>query len=200
MEETQPPPGSAADILRENEPNLADLPTDLIKPYRDHLVALVDAAERRMRRAEDAYDSAVEEPFADHKIPDRADNPTELEWLTRRAAEADRDLALEQRTVELGERWRAWKTAEREFREAYLRINHLDHLLEGRGFAVGNDSLLAMFTLDLRDAQVEEAHSGTTLEIARERLRHARQAHKDVHAALRKAQRAAQRESKKAAQ
>lgn len=200
MEETQPPPRPVADILRDNEPTLADLPAHLIKPYRDHLVALVDAAERHMRKAEDAYDTAVEEPFAEHKIPEAAENPTELEWLTRRAAEADRDLALEQRTVALGERWLVWKTAEREFREKYLRINHIDHLLEARGFAVGNDSLLAMFTLDLRDAQAEEAHAATTLGIARERLRHAKQAHKDVHAALRRAQRAAERESKKAGQ
>lgn len=175
----------------------------LAKPYRDQLEARWKRLDEQIGPLEEQVDQVHERARAhlealEAKVPETSGNPTDIEWLTRRAAQADLDLAIRTRDVAVAEANINWCKVVAERDDIEVRIGQVDHLAEHDDpvLSPGNDDQLAMWTLEAQESAFDLAASETVLQFARRRLDHAKKAHREIHAALRKRQ-AAARASKK---
>lgn len=173
-----------------------DWPKQVIDPYRELLAAqyrsLGERIEQAKQRCDDVDAAATAEVDAlTAKIPEIGEQPTDVEYLTMRAAQADRDLAAAGHDVASSKAWLAVQLLHVERNEIDLRIGQIDHLTEQGPAAAGNDDQLAILMLDVKEASFEQAGAATSVEFARQRLALTKTMHRDIHAALRKVQRAA---------
>lgn len=171
----------------------APVPGDA-QQYRDELVRRREALQRRVEAAEQDYNSCTEQAdkeitAAREAVPDLTDPPNELEWLTLRAAQADRDLVQTRHAVTLGEKLLAVETLLVERDELDLRIGQVDHMMEVGPPAAGNDTQLAILMLDVQEQAGEQRNAAAALDCARRRLTLTKRMHREIHVALRKLQR-----------
>lgn len=169
-------------------------PKRVVDPHRDRLVERAQLLTERIDQARGRYaelgtqaDTEVEGLSA--KISDLADQATDVEYLTWRAAVVDRDLVEATHGVSLAEQWLALEKFYVDRNELYLRIGQLDHLVEGGSIAAGNDDHLALLMLDVKESSLEQITAAASLDFARQRLTLTKRMHRDVHTALRKLQR-----------
>lgn len=169
-------------------------PEHLVRPYREHLKALLAALLARLELAEKRYtdlleaaDTQVEEASA--KVPEWPDDPTEEQYLTVRATQVDRDLIDAQLSVPLAKAWCDVQRLRAERSDLQLRLGQVDHFMEYGIIAAGNDAELAILMLDVKEATVEQQAAESAAEFARQRLALTKRKHKEVHAALAKLRR-----------
>ncbi|MFI2664159.1 hypothetical protein [Micromonospora carbonacea] len=175
--------------------------TRRVEPRRQQLLDRFDDASRRVIAADeecDDLDAAAGQELAelDAKIPDVGEEPTEVEWLTRRAAQADQQVSYARHDVALREATVRREHSRREAVEVQARIGQIDDLLEGGGYAAGAEAQMAILMLDVQQSGLDLAHEVASLDFARQRLALAEHVQRDVHAALRAAQRSESRAQK----
>ncbi|MGY3520197.1 hypothetical protein ACVMYR_28220 [Micromonospora sp. PTRAS2] len=168
--------------------------TRQVEPQRQQLLNRFDDASSRVAAADeecDGLDAAAEQDLAEleAKIPDVGEEPTEVEWLTRRAAQADQQVAFARHDVALREGTVRREHSRREAVEVQARIGQIDDLLEGGAYAAGAEAQMAILMLDVQQSGLDLAHEIASLDFARQRLALAEHVQRDVHAALRAARR-----------
>lgn len=199
---TTPDPRLFSTPLRQTAPFDSRWPKQHIEPYRNQLLGQLQDVERALDEVEQQHEETAEAAVKERaelleKIPDVGDNPSEVEWLTRRAAQADHGLAACRSEVASLELWVQRQKLTFEAHELGARIAQVDDLLEPAEYAAGNAAQMAIIMLDLQEAGADHAHDTGVLEIARQRLVHAKRMHREIHNALRRLQKAAERSQKK---
>lgn len=200
MTDSQPNP-SPSDVLGQTAPINPAWPVQLVEPYRQQLVARIDEVHRRFMEATE-QDEAVDDgaqPELERlhaTIPDVGDKPTLVEWLTRRAAQAELDLAQARHDLTMQERWVKRGQLRYEARCKEARVAQIDHLTESGAYTAGNDTQLEIIELDLQDAAAELGHERVALEYARQRVDLTKRMHREINTALRAAKRAEERAKK----
>jgi hypothetical protein len=175
---------------RNLSPSAADPWSARLAGYRRALIAERDRLGERIEQAEARFD-AVGPEHRDHieslaaRIPDLGGSPTEIEYLTWRAAEADRDLALVRYEVALTEAGMAVRDLGVQQSQLDLRIGQVDHLTGDDPFGIGGDEHLAILMIDLEGANLEAFAAARTAELARKRLAEMTTMHDKIHARLR---------------
>lgn len=164
--------------------------------YRGELCRQRDALQLRVEAVEQDYNAHAERAdkeiaAARNAVSDLTGPPTEMEWVTFRAAQVDRDLVQARHAVTLHEKMLATETLVAERDELDLRIGQVDHMMEVGAAAAGNDAQLAILMLDVQESAGEQQHAMTALDYARRRLTLTKRMHREIHATLRKLQRAA---------
>jgi hypothetical protein len=174
---------------------IADWPRQVVEPYRALLAAAlqsletkVDQARQRLDDLETAAEAELDALLA--KIPESGDEPAQVEYLTVRAAQVDWDLAEARHRVTIAEAFLDLQKVHAERCELALRLGQVDHLVEDGVVASGNDDQLAILMVDAKSSSFEQVAAATSLDFARQRLTLAKRMHRDVHAALRKLERA----------
>lgn len=167
-----------------------------VQQYRADLCRQRDTIQQRVEAAEQDYNTYGELADKDitaarEAVPELGDTYTELDWLTFRAAQADRDLMQAGHAVTLHQKLLAVETLLVERDGIDLRIGQVDHMAEVGCAAAGNDAQLAILMLDVQEAAAERQNAAAAVDYARRRLTLTKRMHGDIHAALRKVQRAA---------
>lgn len=180
-----------------NMPPLEKWAEEFVRPHRNRLLALLDMAAKRLDQASERHEQACERADRElkvllEKIPEVGDSPTELEWLTRRAAQADYELALAQHDLARQETHVAYLKALRDYCRLELRIGQIDDVIEPAAYAAGNDAQLDIMMFELEETVADYVHAVGALELMRERLAAAKRMHREIHAALRRAKKAAE--------
>lgn len=189
---TTPEPRPASAALSQRAPVDSSWPAQHIEPYRRQLVQRLDDVERRLDDATQRHDDAADQGRGKidelrAKVPDVGDNPSEVEWLTRRAAQADADLAASQHEAALMDLWVQRQTLSVELHDLASRIAQVDDLLETGVYAAGNAALREVIKLDVLETAADFANATAILDIARQRVVHVKRMHREIHTALRKA-------------
>jgi hypothetical protein len=175
---------------------IADWPRQVVEPYREGLLRRWDSLTERIEAADGEWDELAEKTRPEieslaAKVPELGEEPTEIEYLTMRAAQADVDLAEVQRDVALEDLHLKVQKLVLERCEVGLRAGQVDHVIEEGVQAVGNDDQLAILMLRVRESSLELASATAAVDLYRQRLTLTKRMHRDVHAALRKLDRAA---------
>jgi uncharacterized protein (UPF0212 family) len=146
------------------------------------------AAEERCDKAHEAADAEVDALAA--KASPIDPDASDLEWLTGRAAQVDRDLASGKHAVTISEANLDLAKIDLEWAELELQMSHVGLLMEDSAgaVAVGNDDQMAIYRLEVQAAALEHATALAKLDLARRQFTLVKRLHKDVHAALKRAQ------------
>lgn len=170
--------------------------------YRNRLLKLLDEANERATELGKRHDELVERTDKElaelrEKIPDVGENPTLVEWLTRRAAQVDYDLAESEHDEAIGKALLEFEKAEREYYELEAQLGYLDNLLESGEYAAGNQIQVEVLGLAVDDAALDIGYAAAKLELAQRKHALIKRLHREVHTALRKAQRAERSQKKR---
>ncbi|MEU5945121.1 hypothetical protein ABZ793_06110 [Micromonospora sp. NPDC047465] len=178
----------------------------LARPYREQLEArtrqLDEQIEPLDRQHDEVYEKAQPKIEAlEAALPPEFDDeqaPTAVEWLTRRAALIDMDVAIYVRDVAAAEAYIKYCKAIAERDEIELRVGQLDHFTEASDpvLSVGHDDQLAIWTLQAQESAIELASAETALQFARRRLEHAKKAQREIQNALRREKRSEEQAAK----
>lgn len=174
-------------------------------PYRQRLDAQADRLNEQIDAFDEQLDKVYEEALPklealEAKMPDLGEaTPTAVQYLTRRAARADLDIAIYTRDVAAGEVRVKCAKAVAERDDLDVRRGQVDHLAEDGDpvLSPGNDDLLAIWMLAAHESAIELATAETCLQFARRRLEHAKKAQREVREALRAQKRAEEQAAKK---
>lgn len=175
-------------------PDHAHWLTDVFEPRRAALTERLATATRQYEEAHDRYQQLtddgnrqIEEIEATTTVAD--DDATEVEYLTARATQTDRDLLVANLELAASQSWL-------EVRRLGMRKIDLDFqvwqaaaLVEVGPIAAGNETQLDIIMIDVEEAAAEHALAVADLDRARRRLDATKRLHKEVHAALRAAKR-----------
>lgn len=200
MTDTQPDP-LPSDTLGQVAPLDPAWPAHLIEPYRNNILDRMDETARRgddalevCKTLDEKADRELDQLRA--RIPDLGEERSLVEWLTRRAAQVEYDLAESRLDMASQEALIKRNQLSHETRTLEARVGHLDYLTESGPYAAGNDSQLSIIELDLQESAVRLVHEKVTLEYARQRMGLVKQLHREVNTALRAAKRAEERAAK----
>jgi chromosome segregation ATPase len=176
---------------------MTDYSQQAFDQYREGLIAQLDTLEPQIKHARERYDTLQQEAQAEvdaleARIPDTVEKPNELQYLTRRAAQLDAELAYARRSVEMADALLASHRLDEQISVLEMRLASIDHMADTGLWATGNDPYLALAALNAQQAATDTASAVTSVVAAKERLRLTKQLHKEFHAVLRKVRRADQ--------
>lgn len=175
----------------------------LAAPYRAQLMARSDRLNNQIRQLAEKRDQAYADaqPKIEALTANVPDTPgdeqgmvTAVELLTKRAAEADLELAFHTNEVATVQLHLKYTKAVAERDDLNMRIGQIDHLIEDSDpvRSPGNDDQLAIWTLHAHESALDVANAEIGLQFARRRLEHAKKVHREIHASLRREQLAEQ--------
>lgn len=196
-----PPDPMPSEALGQTAPIDPAWPAPLVEPFRQRLVHRMDEVHRRGMEISEEYEALDEKANRElnqlyAKIPDVGDNPSLVEWLTRRAAQAEHDLARSRHELAMQELWLKRQQLMHDVRSLATRVAQIDQLTESGPYTAGNDTQLAIIEVDLQEAAVQLAHENVVLEFSRRRIDLSKRLHREINTALRTARRAEERARK----
>ncbi|MFG1846860.1 hypothetical protein [Micromonospora carbonacea] len=190
MTDTPTPPST---VLRQTAPRHPEWHRHTSR-RRQQLLTHMDTLAQQINDLDTTIDNLADNTRINNlydAIPDVGDTPTPAEWLTRRAAQTEHQLAVLRRDVAHREAVLRQTCLTCELVEAEMQVGQLDDLTEGGPYAAGNEPLMQVMALDVRLAALAAGHEQASLDIAREQLRLIEQVRRELTAALRKVSRAA---------